>query len=145
MDWTKESYLLGNHPGPPSPHALPPPLAPGLTKPPPGAPIQFSVLPWCSEVSGLLKAENLYLGLPLVHHLPSWDSVASHSQTPTRPSWKACRKHVAILLGPPAQSTRTLVGRGFSPTPFISPCSLPCKASWICSPSSGSLDGSFLI
>ena len=36
-------------------------------------------------------------------------------------------KHAAVIPHLPAQSTRTLVGHGFSPTPFILPWLLPYK------------------
>jgi hypothetical protein len=47
--------------------------------------------------------------------------MASHSQAPTQ----GCVESELQSSKLPAQSTATLVGRGFSPTPFILPCPLP--------------------
>ena len=98
------------------------PSAPGMTEPPAGP-------SFCSQlvmVSSMRcpRLRTWYLELCLVHH-PLSDLVASHSQAPTWVIWKSA----AVLPYMPAQSTGTLAGCVFSPTPFIpthpNPCSLP--------------------
>ena len=85
------------------------PSAPGLMSCPWGS--HFVLSTFAASRVGCGRLGTWCLGLPLVHHLPSWDFVASHSQTPTRAMWKASGS-----LPESAQSTRTLEGRGFSPT-----------------------------
>ena len=116
------------------PLSLCPPLSSdlGLMELPPGSPILFSARPRCPAVSGMPKTENLLslasmrprdLRLPLVHPPAGW--VHSFPQPDTHPGPHG--KHAAVLPSLPAQSSGTLVGRKFSPTPFIPPCPLPCR------------------
>jgi hypothetical protein len=95
----------------------------------PGAPILFSALPRCPVVSGMPEAENL---VPRTAPFPPSTELGFHGfpQLDTHP-WPR-GKHGAVLLSLPAQSTRTLVGHGFSPTPFFPPCSLPCTHKHAC-------------
>jgi hypothetical protein len=58
--------------------------------------------------------------MPLVHNPPSWDQCFTQPETHLGP----CGKCAAVLPHLPTQSTGTLAGHGFSPTPFIPPCSL---------------------
>ena len=66
------------------------------------APILFSVL--LAVVSGMPKAENLVLGLPLVHHPLSWTLWLPHNQTLTQGHIESMRQSFCI------QNTGTLAG-----------------------------------
>ena len=84
-----------------------PPYASGLTKLPPGPPFVLS----SSAISslGCQRLRTCCLRLPHVHP-PG-----------------LCGKHAAVIPCLPTQSTGTLEGLGFSPTPFYSPGTL-CPA-----------------
>jgi hypothetical protein len=68
----------------------------------------YSVLSSSIFSVGYLSLGTWYLGLPLVQY------------PPCAVSW-ATRKVCAVLPHPPTQSTATLVGCGFSPTPLFPP------------------------
>jgi hypothetical protein len=68
-------------------------------------------MPETENLLSLASVRPRDLGLPL--------HTARH---PPVAMWKVCGSpHAAVLLRPPTQSTGTLAGRGFSPTPFIPP------------------------
>jgi hypothetical protein len=128
-DQTKDFCLCGNHPLPPL--SLPsPPFDPRISEPPQG-PHLFSAPPRCSAVSEMPETENMLslasvrhrdLGLPPVHPLAGWVQWLLTARQPPRAAWKGC---TAVLTHLPAQSTRTLAGCRFSPTPFIPSCPMP--------------------
>lgn len=94
-----------------SPCPLLPPIL-GLAEPPPGTPFcsqLFCSVQWCL---GCLRLRTCYLGLLFVHHLPSWGLWLPTARHPPG----AARKGVRLPRAP-----EVLTGRGFSPTPFISP------------------------
>jgi hypothetical protein len=100
----------------------------GMTEPPPGP-------PFCSQ---LFLSVQLHLRCPRLRICYIWPLrgpetsdcplytsmgwVHSFLQPDTHPGPHG--KHEAILPCPPTQSIGTLVGHGFSPTPFIPPCPL---------------------
>jgi hypothetical protein len=134
MVWTKDSYTRGNHPVPPL--SLPsPPFSPGDDWTAPRGPLLFSALRQCQVASKMLKTKNL-LSLASVRprdllHPPTHTQAGFHGFTQPDTHLGPCGKHVAVLPCLPAQSTRTLVGRWFSPTPFIPPCLLPYKSVYV--------------
>ena len=103
-----------NHPAPPLP--LPsPPFIPRAKCHSPGF---YSGLSSSTVSSvGCWRLRTWYLGLPLVHHPPC--GVSGLTQPDAHRGPRA--KRVAVLPRPPAQSTGTLAGCGFSPTPLFSP------------------------
>jgi hypothetical protein len=84
-----------------------------------------------SRCLGCSRPRIWYLRLPLVHPPPPqagipWLHTARH---PPGAVWKAC----SSLMHPTSQSTGTLMGRRFSPMPFIPPSPCPALVD-ICSP-----------
>jgi hypothetical protein len=83
----------------------------------PSGPHLFSALLRCPAVCGIPEVENLLCrtapGSPSHQAGVQWLPTDRH---PPGASWKACR----ILPCLPAQSTGTLAGHGFSPTPSFS-------------------------
>jgi hypothetical protein len=111
MDQTKDSHLHGNETAPLSPCPLLP-LSPGLVELSQGP---HSVLSSSMVSSGILDSEAGNL-VPLVHHPLMWSQWLYTARYPPRAAWKEW----SSLLSLPAQSTKTLAGHVFSPTPFIS-------------------------
>ena len=99
--------------------------------PPPSPPFilqgLYSVLSSSAVSSvGCWRLRTLYLGLPLVHHPPC--GVSGLTQQDAHPG--PCGKPVqSFLVRLPAQSTGTLAGFIFSPTPLFPPHPRPRNAS----------------
>jgi hypothetical protein len=94
---------------------------PALSSLPPRSSYCYFVLSSSSISSmGCQRLRIWHLGLPLVHSLPCGGS----GLTARDVHLKLYEKHPAILHRP-AQSTRTLVGLGFSPTPLFPKYSQP--------------------
>jgi hypothetical protein len=95
------------------------------------SPILFPALQRYPVVSRVPEAENLFslasvrprdLGLLLGQPLEDWAQWLPTTRHPPKP-WGEC---AAVLPCLPIQSTGTLAGCGFSPTPFVPPHPLPC-------------------
>jgi hypothetical protein len=88
----------------------------------------YSVLsssPPYSVWDAMLRLRNLYLGLPLVHHLPCGVSGLTQPDAHRGP----CGKCQTVLPCPKAQNARTLAGYWFSPIP-LSPTPKAPRWSW---------------
>ena len=119
---TKDSALRENHPAPPIPCPLLP-SAPGLSERPLGLPFcsqLFCSAHWCL---GCLRLRTWCLRLPLCPP-PTELGFRGFPQPNT---YQGPRGKHAAVQHPPAQSSGTLVGRGFSPTLFILACPLSNK------------------
>ena len=79
----------------------------------PGAPILFLAPP----PYPVWDAENLVPGATPCPSCAMWGQWLNTARCPPRVMWKVC----AILPCPPAQSTGTLAGHRFSPTPLFPP------------------------
>lgn len=86
----------------------------------------FSALPRYPVTSGITETEKLLslasvrprdVRLYPVHSPRTWGPWLHTARHPPRAAWRARGSPLCL----PAQSTRTLVGCGFSPTPFIPP------------------------
>jgi hypothetical protein len=64
------------------------------------------------------EAENLVLGATSYPPPTMWGQWLPTARYPPGAAWKAC----TVLPRLSAQSTRTLAGQGFSPTPLFPPC-----------------------
>ena len=113
---TNDSHPCENHPVPPL--NLPSlPFGPRMVEPPnppPGAPICSQLFCCVQRCLGCPRLRTCYLGLPLFQSPLRWDGGFPQPDTYPQPSGKC----VAVLPCLPAQSTGTLAGHGFSPTPF---------------------------
>ena len=101
----------------PSSAPSPPALSsfPSRGQVPPRSP--YSVLSSSAISSvGCWRLKTWYLGLPFVHHL-LWGQWSNTARCPPRALWKVC----VVLPCLPIQSTGTLEGSGFSPTPLFPP------------------------
>jgi hypothetical protein len=97
------------------------PSSPGLTEPT-RAPILFSGLPQYPLLSGMPETENLLLRIAPCPCLESWDSMASHSQTPTRGHVERGRQSFCFCL---PRAPELWQDAGFLPLLFFPPYPLP--------------------
>ena len=105
------------------------PSAPGMSELPPWlAPICSQLFQSVQRCLGYLRLITCYLGLPYIHPpLPTELGSSGFPQPDTHTGLRG--KRALDLPHPPTQSTGTLVGCEFSPTPFIPSHPLPNR-SW---------------